>query len=216
LTTDKVSLPAVTDSTQPALMALTQALGIDRTLLASDDEIRHAWDGLPRLIERIPEKRRTALIAKLCIAIAAGLFDSAINYAWNAAILELRNRVREFGINVVPQITGRPFDERALDELKDAELLTLCLSLNLITEEAYFFLDQCRDVRNNFSSAHPAMGSLDSDEVLLFLARCGKYALSVSRNPKGIDVQGFITSVKNGRFGEDQLATWVERLRGTH
>ena len=33
--------------------------------------------------------------------------------------------------------------------------------LNLVTEEGYFMLDQCRDVRNNFSAAHPTIGPVD-------------------------------------------------------
>jgi hypothetical protein len=48
-----------------------------------------------------------------------------------------------------------------LIELKDADLLSLCLKLNLITEDGFFMLDQCRAVRNNFSSAHPTMGRIE-------------------------------------------------------
>ena len=80
---------------------------------------------------------------KVCIAIASGLFDSAINYVWNAAIVELRQKVRQFGLHVVPQILDdKSFDENSLLDLKDIELLDLCLKLNLITDENFFFLDQ--------------------------------------------------------------------------
>jgi hypothetical protein len=67
----------------------------------------------------------------MCVAVATGLFDSAINYAWNAAVIELRSKVRRFGLSVVPQIIGEPFDEAALLDLKDADLLQLCLEIVL-------------------------------------------------------------------------------------
>ena len=53
----------------------------------------------------------------MCVAVATGLFDSAINYAWNAAVIELRGKVRQFGLTVIPQVTGRPFNEAALVDL---------------------------------------------------------------------------------------------------
>lgn len=118
-----VSLPAVTATTGPMLEALTQSLGVERQLLAADDQINHAWSNLPRIISRIPPEHRNETLARMCVAIASGLFDSAINYAWNAAVVELRQKVRRFGMNVIPQIISRPFDEAALLDMKDAELL---------------------------------------------------------------------------------------------
>ena len=50
----------------------------------------------------------------MCIAVAAGLFDSAINYAWNAVILRLRERVRAYGVHVVHEFTSQTFDEGTL------------------------------------------------------------------------------------------------------
>jgi hypothetical protein len=152
----------------------------------------------------------------MCVAVATGLFDSAINYAWNSAIIELREKVRRFGLNVVSQITGGAFDEKGLIELKDADLLSLCLKLNLITEDVFFMLDQCRAVRNNFSSAHPTMGRIDDAEFLNFLSRCVRYALSDERNPKGVDTQALLKAVKAGRFSDEQEEEWEKRLKETH
>ena len=173
-----VSLPATNTLTAPMLAALTQALGVPRNVLAADDQIAHAWNNLPRLLDRIPAEHRSETLVRMCVAVATGLFDSAINYAWNAAIIELREKVRRFGLAVVPQVTGKSFDETTLVELKDADLLQLCLKLNLIAEEGFFLLDQCRDIRNNFSAAHPTMGALDETEFLAFLNRCAKHALA--------------------------------------
>lgn len=211
-----MKLPAIHKQSTTILADITTALGIPRDVLASDEEIVHALAGLPRLLNKIPESKRDSLLARLCVAVAAGLFDSAINYAWNAAVLELRAKVRQFGLPIVPQLIGKPFDEKLLLDLKDAELLSLLLSLNLIGEEAYFFLDQCRDIRNNFSAAHPAIGDLDDHEVLQFLNRCAKYALSDTSNPKGVDTSAFLAALKSGRFAKAQQDKWIELLEGTH
>jgi hypothetical protein len=211
-----VALPVVIDEATGILDKLTAALGVPRTVLAGADEISHAWTELPRLLERIPVELRDVNHVRMCVAVSAGLFDSAINYVWNSSILELRNKVRTFGVHLVPQITGKAFDEAALIDLKDAELLELCLNLNLIDEDAAFFLDQSRDVRNNFSSAHPPIGTVDDHEFLAFLSRCVKYALDGKQNPKGVETSAFLGALKGGKFTDHQRGEWTDRLASTH
>ena len=213
---DEVNLPAIVDIKSSALDLLTSAIGVPRDVLASDDEISRVWLQLPRLISQIPSEERSALHARMCVAVHSGLFDSAVNYAWNAAIVALRDKVRLFGLHVVPQITGQDFNEKILVELSDADLIGLCLSLNLISEDAYFFLDQCRDVRNNFSAAHPAIGTLDDAEFIVFLTRCTKYALSLTSNPKGVDTQALIQSIKGPPHTKEQTQEWYDRINATH
>lgn len=200
-----VKLPAVSRLTGSMLEQLTEALGVPRDVVALDDQIEEAWDRLPRLIRRIPPHLRDDKIVKACIAIASGLFDSAINYIWNAAIVELRQKVRRFGLHVVPQILDdKSFDENSLLDLKDAELLDLCLKLNLITDKDFFFLDQCRATRNNYSVAHPSSGGVDEDEVVNFISRCQKHALSSRKNPKGVDTKKLLDALSVSKFKKNQ------------
>ncbi len=153
----------------------------------------------------------------MCVAVASGLFDSAINYIWNSSVIELREKVKRFGLNVVEQITGKSnFDDQALLDLKDAELLSLCLKLNLITEDGYFFLDHCRDIRNNFSAAHPVVGKIDDHEFIGFANRCAKYALGNEHNPVGVDIAAFMVAIKGGKFSTEQKNQWVQRIGKTH
>jgi hypothetical protein len=210
-----LTLPSSAALSGPMLTAITTALGVDRSILASDNQIAHVWSNLPRLLERIPAHHRNQTVVRMCVAVSAGLFDSAINYAWNAAVVELREKVRRFGLTVVHHVTGGKFDEVALLDLKDAELLSLCLKLNLISEDGFFFLDQCRDTRNNFSAAHPSMGTLDEDEFLVFLSRCSRHALSAENNPRGVDIPSFLAAMKAARFTQEQRDTWGRRLQET-
>jgi len=212
-----VTLPDVSALSSPMLTQLTTALGVPRDVVAADDQIEHAWSQLPRLIKRIPPELRDERIVKMCVAVASGLFDAAINYVWNAAVVELREKVRRFGIAVVPQVLDdKSFDEDSLLDLKDAELLDLCLKLNLIGDDDLFFLDQCRATRNSFSVAHPAEGVVDEDEFLTFLSRCQKHALSSARNPKGVDTKALLSAVKVARFKKDQREEWERRVRETY
>lgn len=212
---NEVYLPATIKNTSIMLSELTKALKIPRDILPDDEEIEHAWKNLPRVLTKISPELRTEALARMCIAVGVGLFDSAINYAWNAAIIELRNKVKTFGLNVVSQIIGKDFDEKVLLDLKDAELLTLCLQLNLIAEDGFFFLDQCRDIRNNFSVAHPSAGLIDETELINFINRCAKYALT-PHVPVGVDIQAFIQAIKVAKFTKEQRDQWSERLRKTH
>lgn len=212
-----VTLPAVVGSTLPVLDELTSSLGVPRDILASNDEIQTAWENLPGVMRKIPPALRTESLARMCVAVASGLFDSAINYIWNASIIELREKVRKFGLNVVEQITGKSnFDDQALLDLKDAELLSLCLKLNLITEDGFFFLDQCRDIRNNFSAAHPTVGKIDDHEFIAFANRCAKYALGDEHSHVGVDIQAFMAAVKGSKFSNEQKQQWVQRISQTH
>ena len=215
ITKNEVSLPTVANHTSPMLQVLTQALGVSRDILPTDEQIGHAWDNLPRLLSRIPPNLRDEGLIRMCVAVANGLFDSGINYAWTAAIIELRNKVRRFGIHIIPQIIDRDFDENKLLDLKDSELLSLCLKLNLISEHGFFMLDQCRDIRNNFSSAHPTIGKIDEDEFINFVNRIGRYALNNEQNPQAVDVKELISAIQNASFSEEQYQVWHERIEAT-
>lgn len=213
---ENVNLPALPSTVLPAIAELTAALGIPREVLASQEEIEHAWRDLPRELREIPSDLRGELIARMCVAVSTGLFDGAMNYSWNAAILQLRQKIRNFGLAVVAQIQQNDFEEKHLLELQDSRLLDLCLKLNIINEDGFFFLDQCREVRNNFSAAHPTMGTVNDREFTTFLNRCVRYALADSSSPRGVDIGAFISAAKGPRFNGHQCQIWVQRLTETH
>ncbi len=211
-------LPEMPNAVLPIISKLTQSLGIPRDVLASDEDITYAWKDLPRELHKIPIDADTngELLARMCIAVSTGLFDSAINYAWNASVLSLREKVENFGLPIVAQILQKDFEKKQLLELQDSQLIDLCLKLNLITEDGFFFLDQNRNTRNNFSAAHPTIGQLNDREFIAFLNRCVQYALAASSSPRGVDVSAFISAVKGGRFTDGQCMVWVNRLDETH
>jgi hypothetical protein len=209
-------LPEITSGTDDLLVQITGALGVTRDVLPSKDQIDTAWASLPRLLSKIPSELRDERMIRLCVAISVGLFDSAINYVWNSTVVELRQKIIRFGLPIVGQLTVKPIDESKLLEMMDHDLLKLSLELNLITEEGYFKLDQCRAIRNSFSAAHPAMGALDEDEVVNFISRCARSALSDVNVPAGVNFADLIIAIKNGPFIADQATYWTAAIQGTH
>lgn len=210
-------LPTTKDTTAPFLDILTNAMGVSRSVLPSHEQISFLWNNLPRLLNTTPPETITDTHVKMCIAVAAGLFDGAVNYAWNLAITGLRERVLQYGLIVVSQVKNDPdFDESKLLKVGDADLIQLCLNLNLISEDAYFRLNQCREVRNHFSAAHPPIGSLTEYEVQSFINNVLTYAWSREDDPKGIDIPKLIRAIKNGKFSDEQMRHWQDRIDRTH
>ena len=210
-------LPTINDTTVPYLDDLTNAMGVSRDVLPSNEQISFLWSNLPRLFSTTSPETLTDTHVKMCIAISAGLFDGAVNYAWNLAVTGLRERVLQYGISLVSQVKNDPeFDESKLLQIRDADLIQLCLNLNLLSEDAYFRLNQCREIRNHFSAAHPPIGSLTEYEVQNFIHIVLHYAWSSKDDPKGIDIPELIRVIQHGRFSEEQMQHWQDRIGRTH
>lgn len=209
-------LQNVTPNTEVVLSAICSDLHIPRTLLPSRQEIDQVWTQLPNLLTKIEQDLRDEKIAKMCVAVGTGLFDSAVNYVWNQSVIELRKRIIAFGLDVVKQIKSKEYTVRDIDALQDSDLLTLLLQLDIIDDEAYYFLSQCRDIRNNFSAAHPAMGNIDSYELLTYINRCVKYSLSRPRQIVGVDVRTMLSIIKNDQLDDQQVEAWKQKVATTH
>ena len=122
-TKENPNLPSLPEAVLPAISDLIDTLGIPRNALASSEEIKHAWRDLSRELREIPINLRGELVARMCVAVSTGLFDGAMNYIWNAAILHLRDKIRIFGLPVVAQILRKDFEEKHLLDLQDKNLL---------------------------------------------------------------------------------------------
>jgi len=138
------------------------------------------------------------------------------NYIWNSAIINLREKVKDFGLNVVAQILQKDFEEKHLLDLQDSQLLEICLQINILDEQGFFFLSQARDTRNNYSAAHPNHGMIDETELLAFTKRCIQYSLANENKYTGINLKDFIHSLKSGSYNELQEDHWVTSLKSTY
>jgi hypothetical protein len=147
---NELQLPNALELSLNHVNSIMAAFNLPREIIASDEEIGYAWRELSREIMRIPAELRNEFIVRMCLATSVGLFDGAINYVWNAVITALKQKVSNFGLPLVAQTLSKSFDEKDLDNYIDAQLLDLCYKLELLSEDGYFFLSQCREIRNNF------------------------------------------------------------------
>lgn len=205
----------VTTPSEDVVSTITNSLSIPRDILPSSEDINLSLSLLPRELNLISPRLRDKFIAKTCVAISVGLFDGAIVYIWNSVIKELRFRVQSFGMEMIKNVLGDKKDDNFLDKITDAELLELSYQLNLISEQGFFYLSQCREMRNNASIAHPTEIEIDDRELITFISRCCKYGLSNDNVTKGIDMKLFIRVLENETTTRDNLSTMSDSIMNT-
>lgn len=210
-------VPTIFDKSEDSLIQLTNALQVPRSILPSSKEINHVLNELPDLLINMKEEVRNEKIVKLCLASGVGLFDAAINYIWDQTVIELRNKVIKFGLDVVSEILGKKYEEKDINELQDSTLLDICSTLMILNDEAYYYLSQCRDMRNNCSAAHPSIGTIDKYELENYINRCIKYALSEDNHAiVGISFKELLPILNENTFTDEQLSFWHQRIKNSN
>ena len=121
-----------------------------------------------------------------------------------------------FGLDIVKQLKNKEYTEQDIDGLQDSQLLDLAHALNLVDDEGYYFLNQCRDIRNNFSAAHPSIGEVDNYELVSYINRCIKYSLSTANQTVGVDLKLLISTLGASIYTEEQLEYWSQKIKQTH
>lgn len=214
-----INLPVINEK-QDFLTEVVDCLGVSRDILADDKHIVDVWQRLPMLLSEMPKEYVNPLIARMCVAVRVGLFDSAVNYIWNTTVINLRKKIIDFGLNEASDLLSiqKPLTVTGITDITDAQLLSYCLSLNLITETGYFFLDQCRNVRNNYSSAHPVSSGemLDNYGLQNYINNCIKYSFTDSIDLKGVNLKALTENLKTVQFLEEQLSFWYEAIKNTN
>lgn len=96
---------------------------------------------IPSVILRIPESQRknATYLSKFVSSVAIGRYDSALNDLWNEVVLNLRNKVCVYGLDIFfdaavgENIRDLYSSEKDLPSIKDRVLLDTCLKLEIIS-----------------------------------------------------------------------------------
>jgi len=154
------------------------------------------WDSIANAIR--PECRGS-YIEKAQRAAEAGLWDSAVLYFWNETMNDLRRKVITYGVEYfpVPPNTRLTDEESLRDNLNDYQLIDGCYQLGIISKEAWFFLQQCREIRNQFTAAHLSDSEIDVLEAQNFIKNCVKYVLTHDPPPPGFSIRDFMERLRN-------------------
>ena len=131
------------------------------------DNLVVGWENVKLAIR--PECRNDVCLEKAKVALQVNLNDSAINYIWNLTIYDLYQKIVKYGIDYFASAInwdGKPLRKiEDLQEVKDYQVIDGAYALGIIPDEALFFLQQCREIRNHFSAAHYPIGELDRFEI---------------------------------------------------
>lgn len=173
------------------------------------DNLVAGWEEVKLAIR--PEFREDRSIEKAKVALTAGLNDAAINYFWNLVIFDLGKKILAYGIEYFASAInwdGKPLKSITdLREVPDYLLINGAHALGIIGNESQYFIQQCRDIRNNFSTAHYPLGDLDNLETFNFIKNCIKYVLSFDLPAPGLQIKDLIE-----RFIEEKYDD-IEEIR---
>lgn len=158
------------------------------------DNLVTGWESVKLAIR--PECRDDVCLEKAKTALQVNLNDSAINYIWNLTIHDLYKKIEKYGIDYFASAInwdGRPLKRiDDLSEVKDHQIIDGAFTLGILPDEAQFFLQQCRQIRNNFSTAHYPKGDLDKLETMNFIKNCIKYVLTYDLPAAGIQIKDLL------------------------
>ncbi len=171
------------------------------------DNLVARWENVKLAIRS--ECRDDAYLEKARMALQANLNDSAINYIWNLTIYDLHKKIFNYGIEYFSSAinwNGKSLRKiEDLREVKEYQLIEGAYALGILPDEAHFFLQQCREIRNNFSTAHYPMGEIDKYETINFIKNCIKYVLTYDLPAPGIQIKDLID-----RLSQEKLNKWEE------
>ena len=162
-----------------------------------------------------PECRTENSITKAKKAIEVGLNDAAINYIWNLSIYDLQRKIITYGVDYFSSAInwdGKPLKNiEDLRNVKDYQIINGTFALGIIPPEAHFFLEQSRNIRNNFSTAHFPMGELDKIETFNFIKNCIKYVLTLDPPVPGLRIKDLVDYLTTERLaGPEEIKVIIE------
>jgi hypothetical protein len=98
------------------------------------DERDIVFQNIENVLKKIsPERKPQSIyLSKFAAAVAAGLFDAALNYLWDETIFELRRRVAQYDLsyffdNAIPNVEKRKklSSSDDLKKIEDSELIRI-------------------------------------------------------------------------------------------
>ncbi len=142
-------------------------------------------------------------LSRFTIAIAAGLFDGALNYLWDETVRALRRQLINFDIqyfySVVEKISSRYKNlskPEEIDQISEHDILEGCRRIGLITDVNYQRLEHVNFMRNHASAAHPNDSVINGHEMLGWLSNCLRYAITATPDHSLITFKQLLQNIR--------------------
>lgn len=169
------------------------------------DERKNIINALEEALTILPisQREKSYYLTKFTVAIAAGLFDGALNYLWNETVAALRRLVLKFDLeyffSVAEKISPRhkgASSEEDLNQVGDHDLLEACRRIGLLSDVNYQRLEHVNYMRNHASAAHPNDHEIDGFEILGWLRVCLRYVITAEPNHSVISVKRLLDNIR--------------------
>lgn len=158
------------------------------------------------------QREKSYYLTKFTVAIAAGLFDGAINYLWNETIAALRRLVLQFDLqyffSIAKGIDSRNkklATEEDLDQIGDHDLLETCRRIGLLSDVNFQRLFNVNYMRNHASAAHPNDHEIESFEILGWLQVCLRCAITAEPDHSVISVKRLLDNIRTVAIPEHDM-----------
>ena len=173
-------------------------------IIAPIDERKTIENNLPSYINSLsPEIKKDArYLSKFVAGAAIGLFDASLNYIWNEVVINLRNKVIIYGIDMFfdAAVGGAKralyTSEEDLPGIKDEVLVNTCMKLELISEIVSKKLHHIQTMRNDIGASHPNTYSINAFELMGWLQTCVQEVLADEPSEAAIQIKSFIVNLK--------------------
>ncbi len=195
-----------------------------QNIFVNVDERSIVFNNAGRVIGHInPEQRPSAVyVSKFMAAVAAGLFDAAINYLWDETILGLRQRVAQYDLaffydNAIssPERRRELEDEEDLTKISDSELIYGAKEIDLISDIGFRHLDYIRYMRNWLSAAHPNQNQVTGLQLISWLETCIKEVIALPMSNIAVETKKLLYNIKNTQITQaeaKEIATFFINL----
>lgn len=156
------------------------------------------------------KKEKAIYLTKFLAAVAAGLFDAALNYLWDQTIIEIRNRVIQYDIDYFYDNVSINEERRKnlhgqddIIKLNDSELILGARNIGLISEIGYKLLDHILYIRNWASAAHPNQNQLTGLQLASWLETCIKEVIALPLSTNIIVIKKLLSNIKINSISEN-------------
>ena len=150
-------------------------------------------------------------MSKFLAAVAAGLFDSALNYLWDETVLQLRYRVAQYDVQYFfdvavssPERRNKLKDAEDLNKIDDSELIAAAKEIDLISDIGYKHLDFIKYMRNWASAAHPNQVSLTGFNLIDWLETCINEVINLPESNITIETRKLLSNIKNNKLTPEE------------
>lgn len=206
LIADTVELETSIQGFNDPLAGYLSHLGLPtEKVLVDFGERRFVLQSLQQTLDVLPydERAKAFYLSKFCVAIMVGLFDAALNFLWDEAILALRRLAANIDLSYFfdtaekrEAYRSRLQSEEDLRLLDDLTLIDTCARVDLLSDVNRERLRHVNYMRNHASAAHPNQSELTGQEMVAWLSNCLRYAITAKPEHAVIATKQLLTNIR--------------------